>query len=53
MYFTNYTFYTIYVLFYDNNSEKYSDSRENRGAMVIIPSGVKIFRSQNTKYSKN
>ena len=28
-------------------------SRENRGAMVIIPSRLEIFRSQNTKNSKN
>ena len=26
---------------------------ENRSAMVLIPSGLEIFRSQNTKDSKN
>ena len=29
--------------------EKYQESRENRGVMVIIPSGLEIFRSLNTK----
>ena len=29
------------------------ESRENQGAMVIIPSGLEIFRSQNTKDLKN
>ena len=37
--------FLIYVLFYNNNSKKYYESKENRGAMVIIPSGLKIFRS--------
>ena len=26
---------------------------ENQGAIVIIPSGLEIFRSKNTKDSKN
>ena len=44
----------IYVLFYNDNSKKYWDFRENRGAIVIIiPSGLEIFRSQNIKDSKN
>ena len=43
----------IYVLFYNDDSKKYQESRENRGAMVIIPSELEIFRSQNTKDSKN
>ena len=43
----------IYVLFYNNNSKKYYKFRKNRGAMLIIPSGLDIFRSQNTKDSKN
>ena len=43
----------IYVLFYNGNSKKYLGFRENRGAMVIIPSVLEIFRSQNTKDSKN
>ena len=42
----------IYILFYNHNSKKYQESRENRGAMVIIPIGLEIFRSQNTKDSK-
>ena len=43
----------IYVLFYNVNPKKYYESRENQDAMVIIPSGLKIVRSQNTKNSKN
>ena len=43
----------IYVLFYNNNSKKYQEFKENRGAMVIIRGGLEIFRSQNTKDSKN
>ena len=50
--YTKKLFIVIYVLFY-NNSKKYQKSRENQGAMVIIPSGLEIFRSQNTKDSKN
>ena len=46
-------FIAKYVLFYNDNSEKYQESRENRGAMVIITNGREIFRSQNTKHSKN
>ena len=42
-----------YVLFYNDNSNKYKESRENRGAMVIISSGLEIFRGQSTKDSKN
>ena len=43
-----------YVFFFNNdNLKKYLDSRENRDAIVIIPSGLEIFRSQNTKDSKN
>ena len=37
----------------NDNPKKYYESKENRGAMVIIPSGLDIFRSQNTKDSKN
>ena len=44
---------TIYVLFHNDNSKKYYESRENQGVMVIIPSRLKIFRSQNVKDSKN
>ena len=33
--------------------KKYLESRENRGAMVIIPSRLKIVRSKNAKESKN
>ena len=29
------------------------ESRENLGAMVIIPNGLEIFRCHNTKDSKN
>ena len=46
-------FIAIYVLFYNDDSKKYQESKENRGAMVIIPSKLEIFRSQNTKNSKN
>ena len=47
------TFYSnIYFIFYDK-STKYWKSRENRGMMVMIPSGLEIFRSQNSKDSKN
>ena len=42
----------IYVLFYNNNSKKYQESRENQGAVVIIPSGLKTFRSQNITFEK-
>ena len=35
------------------NFRKYYKSRENRGAMVIIPIGLEIFRIQNTNDSKN
>ena len=42
----------VYFLFYDDNSKK-QESRENRGAMIIIPSELDIFRNQNTKDSKN
>ena len=40
-------------LLYNNDYEKYQESRLNRGAMVFIPNELKNFRSQNTKYSKN
>ena len=43
----------IYVFFNNDNSKKYYESRENRGALVIILRGLEIFRSQNTKDSKN
>ena len=43
----------IYFLFYNNDSKKYYEYRENGGVMVIIPSGLEISRSQNTKDSKN
>ena len=43
----------IYVLFYNYNSEKYYKFEENRGTMVIIPNRLEIFRSRNTKGSKN
>ena len=42
----------IYVLVYNNNYKKYEESKENRGATVIIPSGLNVFRSQNTKDSR-
>ena len=45
-------FIAIYVLFYNANYKKYLKSRENRSTMDIIPSGLEIFRSQNTKDSK-
>ena len=51
--YTEKLFMAKYVLFYNNNFKKYQESRENRGTMVIIPSGLEIFRSQNTKDSKN
>ena len=41
------------MFFYNNNSKKYQESRKNRGAMVIIPSELEIFHSQNTYDSKN
>ena len=41
------------VLFYIDKSKKYQESRENWGAMVIIPSEMGIFLTQNTKDSKN
>ena len=41
-------FYFIMIIL--KNIKKF---RENRDAMVIIPSGLEIFRSQNTKDSKN
>ena len=37
----------------NNNSKKCKESRENLGVMVIIPSGLEIFHSQNIKDSKN
>ena len=43
----------IYVLFYNDSSKNIREFRGNRGAMVIIPSELKIFRSQNTKNPKN
>ena len=46
-------FIATHVLFYNNKSKKYQKSRGNRGAMVIIPSGMKVFRSQNIEDSKN
>ena len=52
----NYTeklFIPKYVLFYNDSSKKYKESRENRGVTVNIPSGLEIFRSQNTKDSEN
>ena len=42
-----------YMFFYSDNSEKYQESRKNRGEMVIISSELGIFRSQNTKDPKN
>ena len=42
----------IYVIFNNDNSEKYWEFSENRGAMVITLSGLKIFRNKNTKDSK-
>ena len=48
--YTEKLFIGTYVLFYNNNSKKILGIKgESRGAMVIIPSGLKIFRSQNTK----
>ena len=46
-------FIAIYILFYNGNSEKCQESRENRGPILIIPSKLDIFRSQNTKDAKN
>ena len=43
----------IYILFYIDNSKKYEESRKNRDAMVVIPSGVEIFSKQNTRDSTN
>ena len=43
-FYTEKLYIAIYVLFYNDNSRKYWESKENRGAMVI---------SQNTKDSKN
>ena len=43
----------ICVSFYNNNSKKYQESKENIDTMVIISSGLEIFRRQNTKDSKN
>ena len=43
----------MYVLFYNDNFKKYQESGESRGAMIIIPSRLEIFCSQNTKDSKN
>ena len=42
---------TLYsnVCINNNNSKKYYESRENWDVMVIIPSVLEIFRSQNTK----
>ena len=37
-YYTEKLFIAKYVLFYNNNSKKYQESRENQSAMVIIPS---------------
>ena len=44
--YTEETCIAIYVLFYNDNSKKYLEFMENRGAMVIIPSGLEIFRSR-------
>ena len=44
---------SIYVLFYNDDSKKYQEFRENRGVMVIITSELETFRSQNTKDQKN
>ena len=43
----------INVLFYNYNSKKYYESRENRGAIIIIPIELEIFCSQNIEDSKN
>ena len=51
--YTEKLFIAIYVLFYNDNFKKYKEFRENRGAMVINPSKLDIFRRQNTKDSKN
>ena len=42
------------MFFFNNdNSKKYEESGENRSVLVIILSGLGIFRSQNTKDTKN
>ena len=46
-------FRAINLLFYNDNYKKDQESRENRCAMVIIPSGLNIFYTQNIKHSKN
>ena len=46
-------FIALNVFSYNYNFKKYQESRENRGAIVIIPSRLEIFHSQNTKDSKN
>ena len=44
---------TIYVLFYNNNSKKYSESEKNRGAMVsLFLSDWKFFSVKVLKIQK-
>ena len=45
-------FKAINVLFYNYNSKKYQEPRENQGAIVNIPSGLEIFAVKILKIRK-
>ena len=45
--------YVFLIMIILKNTNLEIESRENLGAMVIIPNGLEIFRCHNTKDSKN